>query len=127
MSIYSHHVSTKVTPQSMPIPSMNKTDWRITISCPGSAGKAMVPNSAGGFVFKIDDWARLDRFILLGCEGGSYYATEKKLTVENAEVVQRCIAADPARTVARIVEISEKGRAPKNDPANSSHSSAAAA
>jgi 60 kDa SS-A/Ro ribonucleoprotein len=31
--------------------------------------------------------------------------------------VQACLDADPERAVARIVEISEKGRAPKNDPA----------
>jgi 60 kDa SS-A/Ro ribonucleoprotein len=32
-------------------------------------------------------------------------------------VVERCIRADGARAVKRIVEISESGRAPKNDPA----------
>ncbi len=76
-----------------------------------------VANSAGGFSFEVNDWVRLDRFLILGSEGGSYYATERKLTVENAAVVERCAALDGLRTVARIVEVSDAGRAPKNDPA----------
>ncbi len=100
MKSYSQHVSTKETPQVEPIP-----------------GKPMVPNSAGGFSFQVSDWQRLDRFLVLGCEAGSYYATEKKLTIENAECVRRCVEADAERTVNRIVEISDAGRAPKNDPA----------
>ena len=76
-----------------------------------------VANSAGGFAWAVDDWARLRRFLILGSQGGSYYAGEWKLTRENADAVERCLAADGARAVATIVEISEAGRAPKNDPA----------
>src|SRR5581483_7315445 len=94
------YFSTKKTSQSQPIP-----------------GTDQVRNSAGGYAWAVDDWKRLDRFLILGSEGGSYYASEQKLTVENAEAVRRCIAADGARVVARIVEISDAGRAPKNDPA----------
>jgi 60 kDa SS-A/Ro ribonucleoprotein len=76
-----------------------------------------VENQAGGFSFAVDDWVRLDRFLILGTEGGSYYASARKMTKESAAAVQRCIASDGPRTVARIVEISDAGRAPKNDPA----------
>jgi 60 kDa SS-A/Ro ribonucleoprotein len=76
-----------------------------------------VANSGGGFSFAIDDWKRLDRFLILGASEGTYYASEKKLTVENAAVVERCAKLDPVRTVARIIEISHAGRAPKNEPA----------
>ena len=76
-----------------------------------------VPNSAGGFAWAVDDWTRLRRFLVLGSEGGSYYADEWKLTRQNAKAVERCIAEDGERTVAEIVRISEAGRAPKNDPA----------
>ena len=92
--------ATRVTPQHEPMP-----------------GAGQVPNSAGGYAWAIDDWARLDRFLILGNEGGSYYANERTLTVENAGAVLRCIASDGVRVVARIVEVSEAGRAPKNDPA----------
>ena len=92
--------STKITSQREPIP-----------------GASQVPNSAGGHAWSLDDWARLDRFLVLGCEGGTYYIAERALTIANATVVMRCIAADGLRTIDRIVAISETGRAPKNDPA----------
>ncbi|HSN98635.1 MAG TPA: TROVE domain-containing protein [Candidatus Nanopelagicales bacterium] len=76
-----------------------------------------VKNSAGGFVFALDDWARLDRWLILGADGGTYYATERALTVDNAQAVKACLAADGVRAVSRIVEISDGGRAPKNEPA----------
>ncbi|MBO9540889.1 TROVE domain-containing protein [bacterium] len=80
-------------------------------------GSAQVPNSAGGFAWAVDDWRRLDRFLILGSEGGSYYARSAALTRENAEAVLHCLAEDGPRAVARIVAISEAGRAPRNDPA----------
>jgi 60 kDa SS-A/Ro ribonucleoprotein len=76
-----------------------------------------VKNSAGGYSFPVTDWVRLDRFLILGSEGGSYYATEQKLTKENSNAVIRCIKEDGIRVVQRVVEISKAGRAPKNDPA----------
>ena len=93
--------SRKQTPQSQAIPGSNQ-----------------VPNSAGGFAWAVDDWTRLERFLILGTEGGSYYASERTLTRENAEAVERCIVADGVRVVERIVAISDAGRAPKNDPAH---------
>ena len=92
--------NTKRTPQNQPIP-----------------GSKMVPNSAGGYGYKVGPFEQLDRFLILGTEGGSYYASEQALTKENASVVIDCINKDGLRTVNRIVEISKAGRAPKNDPA----------
>lgn len=80
-------------------------------------GSGQVANSAGGFAWEVDDWARLRRFLILGSEGGSYYATEWTLTRENAQAVERCVREDGKRAVAEIVRVSEEGRAPKNDPA----------
>jgi 60 kDa SS-A/Ro ribonucleoprotein len=76
-----------------------------------------VPNSAGGFAWAVDDWSRLHRFLVLGSEGGSYYAGERELTRENIGALKACIAADGARTVRLVSEISDAGRAPRNDPA----------
>ena len=90
----------KKTPQAAPIP-----------------GTSQVRNDNAGYVWAVDDWARLDRFLVLGSEGGTFYVTEQALTRDNAQAVLRCIAADGARAVARIVAVSEAGRAPKNDPA----------
>jgi 60 kDa SS-A/Ro ribonucleoprotein len=80
-------------------------------------GSGQVPNSAGGFAWAVDDWTRLHRFLVLGSEGGSYYASEWTLTRENAQAVERCVAADGPRAVAEITRVSQQGRAPKNDPA----------
>jgi 60 kDa SS-A/Ro ribonucleoprotein len=76
----------------------------------------MTANSAGGFVFPVDDFARLRRFLILGSEGGSFYIREQPLTRENAEAVIRCLAHDGPRAVQIITEISEQGRAPKQGP-----------
>src|SRR5690606_38568612 len=81
------------------------------------ADARQVKNSAGGFTFEIGPWQRLDRWLILGAEGGSYYATERALTRDNAGTIEECLKLDGVQTVARIVEISEAGRAPKNDPA----------
>jgi 60 kDa SS-A/Ro ribonucleoprotein len=76
-----------------------------------------VPNNAGGFVWELDDWARLNRFLVLGTEGGTYYVAQRPLTLNNASVVTRCVKADGVRTVNQITKISVEGRAPKNDAA----------
>lgn len=99
MNTYGQY-NVKETPQSEPIP-----------------GVAQVLNSAGGYVFELDDWGRLDRFLVLGTEGGTYYVKQRELTIAAAEAVRRCINADGVRTVNRITEISREGRAARNDPA----------
>jgi len=90
----------RATPQSRPIP-----------------GLTQIPNSGGGYAWPIDDWTRLDRFLILGAEGGTYYIGERELVKQNHDAIVRCIQADGMRAVNRIVEISDLGRAPKNDPA----------
>ena len=72
-------------------------------------------NAAGGYVYSVDDWARLDRFLTIGTMGGSYYATETKLTEDNLAVVEGLIAEDGVRVVATVVAISQAGRALKQD------------
>ncbi|HTJ82135.1 MAG TPA: TROVE domain-containing protein [Polyangiaceae bacterium] len=96
---YSRHFKALATPQSAPA----RVDQK--------------QNDAGGFAFEADRWQRLDRFLVLGSDGGSFYVSEKALTVDNAGAVLDCLAADGLRTVARIVEISVRGLAPKNDAA----------
>jgi len=76
-----------------------------------------VKNSDGGYVWAVDDWTRLNRFLIMGSEGGSYYIGEKKLTKENAAATMKCIKSDGFRVVDEVVRVSEAGRAPSNDPA----------
>jgi 60 kDa SS-A/Ro ribonucleoprotein len=97
---YAKIFNRRATPQSQPIP-----------------GSTQVANSAGGYSWQVDDWTRFDRFLILGAEGGTYYITERDLVKQNHDALIRCIKADGVRAVNRIAEISDTGRAPKNDPA----------
>ena len=79
-----------------------------------------MPNSAGGHAFPVDDMTRLQRFLILGSEGGSYYADERKLTLDNVKAVKRCITASEEggiNAVTEIARISKSRRAPKPGPA----------
>jgi len=51
----------RVTPQSQPVPGSNQ-----------------VRNTGGGYSWAVDDWTRLDRFLILGAEGGTYYIKSKQ-------------------------------------------------
>lgn len=97
---YAKDFNRKETPASQPIPGSNQQ-----------------PNNGGGFSFVVDDWTRLDRFLVLGAEGGTYYVGERELVKESHDATVRCIKADGVRAVRQIVDISESGRAAKNDPA----------
>ena len=97
---YARLFNRRITPQSQPI-----------------LGSTQVANSAGGYAWQVDDWTRLDRFLILGAEGGTYYIGERDLVKQNHDALVRCIQTDGVRAVNRIVEISDSGRAPKNDPA----------
>jgi 60 kDa SS-A/Ro ribonucleoprotein len=94
--------SKAVTPQSKPIPTREAE---------------MAQNNAGGFTFVLDQWGILDRFLVIGSEGGNYYTSQNDVTKQSFENTLKCIAADGQRVVARAVEYSTNGRAPKNDPA----------
>eukprot|EP00731_Ephydatia_muelleri_P023785 Em0016g56a len=77
----------------------------------------MVPNSAGGYAWEVDDMRRLRRFMCLGSEGGTYYIGEKKLGKENAAAIIRLISSGKGVDVVReIVQFSVEGRAAKQDP-----------
>jgi 60 kDa SS-A/Ro ribonucleoprotein len=71
----------------------------------------------GGAVFKADKWVRLRRFLILGSETGSIYQPQKELLIQNVKVVQECLAEDYDRVLEEIYDISEKGRAAKQDAA----------
>jgi 60 kDa SS-A/Ro ribonucleoprotein len=96
---YAKHFKPKETPQFEPV------------------REDQVKNSAGGFVWSVDDWTRLDRFLILGTEGGTYYASEQKITRDNAKSIVALIKQDGERVVTCVTEISNAGRAYKNDAA----------
>lgn len=88
---------------------------RLTPQTQPSVGRDQVKNDAGGYSFQVDKWTMLDRFLILGTENGTYYANNVDLTKQAFTNVLACIGEDGKRVVARTLEISRGGRAPKND------------
>ena len=81
------------------------------------ARKDQVQNNAGGYVWQVSKWDVLQRFLILGAEGGTYYVKERNLTRENASTIAECIEEDGKRVVNETVDVSVAGRAPRNTPA----------
>lgn len=102
MSYLLKNPTAKKTPQANVIPGREKD---------------MTRNNGGGFAFKADSFARMERFLILGSEGGTFYVGEADLTAQNVDNVRACIQQDGLRAVQMIVDVSTGGRAPKNDPA----------
>jgi 60 kDa SS-A/Ro ribonucleoprotein len=90
-------VTTNV-PQTQPLPGHN-----------------MTKNNAGGYSFEITPQQRLERFLLIGSEKGTYYVGEQKLTIENAQVISNLIKTDGLKVVDTVVQFAEANRAPKAD------------
>lgn len=76
-----------------------------------------VKNNAGGYVFEVSDVQRLERFLILGTDKGTYYVTEKDLTKQNVDFLRKMISIDAETVLKTTVAISEAGRAYRNEPA----------
>lgn len=76
-----------------------------------------VKNDAGGFVYDIGIWGQLDRFLILGAEGGTYYCNQDKHVKRNYTALKACLKEDGLRVVSRIKDVSTRGLAPKQDHA----------
>ena len=81
------------------------------------ADPRQVRNSAGGYTFTVAPVERLRRFLVLGVDGGTYYASERELTKANAEVVLAWARDRAGELVDEVVSISTSGRAPRNNAA----------
>lgn len=90
-------INTKVTPQSE------------------KAKANQVMNNAGGAVFEVTPEVRIRRFLILGTQNATMYQSAKELTKDNASVVIDWAENRTKELVDLIVEISEAGRAPKQN------------
>nr|KAG5707791.1 hypothetical protein BaRGS_015951 [Batillaria attramentaria] len=67
-------------------------------------------------VYVLEDTQQLDRFLVIGTEGGTYYASEGRLNQENANCITRLIESGQGELVVqRIVDICKKGRTAKQN------------
>lgn len=74
-----------------------------------------VENEAGGYVFKVDPFTYLRRFLALGSESGNFYVNERDFTKQNIDNVKACIVSDGKRVVDTIVELSNANASAKPD------------
>jgi 60 kDa SS-A/Ro ribonucleoprotein len=70
-----------------------------------------VVNSAGGYVFQVDDLARLNRLLILGSAGNTYYVNAKDQAKEALQFVRNMIAKDEATVIEAVRSVSVEGRA----------------
>ena len=59
----------------------------------------------------VENWALLDRFLILGCEDNVYRVGEREMDAEDAPAVRACLKTDGPRVVRTILDGS------KRDPA----------
>ncbi|THF85795.1 TROVE domain-containing protein [Deinococcus sp. KSM4-11] len=76
-----------------------------------------VVNHTGGFVYALSDEARLTRFLILGTDGGTFYATERAHTVQATEFVKTFVQLDAGAALRVTLDVIRAGRAPKPNPA----------
>ncbi len=81
------------------------------------ADSRQVKNNAGGFTFTVSKWDRLERFLILGTDGGTYYVNQKDLTKQNVDFVKALLNEDSNEVIRRTVDVSYNGRAKSNSPA----------
>jgi 60 kDa SS-A/Ro ribonucleoprotein len=91
----------------------------VTTSIPQSeqADTGQVKNNAGGYSFTVSDIKRLERFLILGTDGGTYYVGERDLTKSNVDFIRKMIKSDSRCVLNTVIDVSDKGRAYRNEPA----------
>lgn len=66
-------------------------------------------------VFAVDNFNKLDRFLILGTESNTMYSTGAELTKLNTENLIQLLKQDYVKTIDRVVEVSTLGLGSKND------------
>lgn len=85
------------------------------VATPGRTDE--VVNHAGGYVFKVSDVDRLERFLILGTDGATYYVGADEQVTKSVDFLRDMIARDETLVLNRLVDVSTNGRAYKNSPA----------
>ncbi|XP_077986822.1 RNA-binding protein RO60-like [Glandiceps talaboti] len=77
-----------------------------------------IKNEAGGYVWEVTDMKRLQRFLCLGSEGGTYYIKDNiELGKQNIECIDRLIDnGDGEKLVEELTKYSVEGRTAKQEP-----------
>lgn len=78
------------------------------------ADERQVVNNAGGYVYEVDRPARLGRFLVLGTEGGTFYASQQALTRENATFLEQFATEEPSTYFSVLRAANEGNIAPRH-------------
>lgn len=82
------------------------------------ADPRQVQNSSGAYVFEVGKLERLRRFLILGTEGGSYYASEHDITAENVDTILDLVKSDRwPQVLETTADISHRGLSYRNSAA----------
>jgi len=79
-------------------------------------GEDRVENNAGGQVFSVSPMERLERFLIIGSDTGTFYVDAPKHTVDNVLSVKDALDKHGIEAVKKIIEVGSGNRAPKHDP-----------
>jgi 60 kDa SS-A/Ro ribonucleoprotein len=81
------------------------------------ANEREVQNSAGGYVFQVDKFQQLKRWLVLSSTGGTFYISEKKLTKDNAKNICDLFknTEDGLEALKIVKDYSISGKTPKVD------------
>ena len=93
---------------------MKYRDMQVPATQTERADARQVQNSAGGYVYEVDDAQRLRRFLVLGTEGGTFYANEKDLTRVNVNFLKAYATSKPEEFLAALVEVDGGNVAPRH-------------
>lgn len=94
------------------------TNFGINVVKPQTeqAHPAQQLNNAGGYSFTITPLQQLERFLILGTWGGTYYSSEQELTKDNFANIEKLLQTDADGILNLVLDVSLKGRAYKQNP-----------
>lgn len=93
--VRAHGAKRKTTPQ--------------TERTPGRTDEVM--NNAGGYVFEVTDKARLERLLILGSAGNTYYVDANAQAADAIDFITKAIAKDEAMVLETVLDVSVNNRA----------------
>eukprot|EP00121_Abeoforma_whisleri_P016624 Awhi_evm1s15245 len=93
-----------------------ENDWETVPQRQPLSGQSL--NNGGGYSYTVSPIESLKRFLILGCEGGTYYVAQDALTLQNARLVEKLVVEMNMgfEVVSTAVEYNVNNKAPKNEP-----------
>jgi 60 kDa SS-A/Ro ribonucleoprotein len=93
---------------------MKYRDINITPTQREPDNDRQVPNSAGGYVYEVSPKDRLRRFLVLGSEGGTFYASQRDLTKSNVDFMKSYAATSPEDFLDVLMDVDDNNVAPRH-------------